>query len=239
MSLRSLPVAFYVPNLICYARILTALIALYVSSDTPVLAVQIWIVSATLDLIDGPLARLLDQCSSLGILLDICADNILRTSGWIASVQASAANSSSLHGTVTVVACMIISLEWWTTICTQLLSIHDERRGHWKDRRHEQNWLVSSVFNNNFKNPLGMLVMYGLFSANLWTYGRFHAELYENIPLFEVWMYVAYAGRGVSMLVEVWLCQRYFLVVIKQDQDESIRGKQTTISVVEETIKDK
>jgi phosphatidylglycerophosphate synthase len=81
----ALPVVLYVPNVLCYLRIILAYAGFFYSTTDPVLTVWIWIVSAFLDLFDGILARKLNQCSSLGILLDIAADNILRSNIWVAA----------------------------------------------------------------------------------------------------------------------------------------------------------
>ena len=75
--------------LLGYARIILAFVGLYYSPIDPVLTLAIWILLALLDLMDGMLARALDQCSSLGVLLDIAADNLLRTTTCIAAAAAS------------------------------------------------------------------------------------------------------------------------------------------------------
>ena len=103
----SIPVVFYVPNILCYARIVLAFVGLYCSiaslsatfagdidtnnasvlyaAPSPGLCIWIWILSAFLDLFDGLAARRLMQCSKFGVFLDILADNILRTVTWTAT----------------------------------------------------------------------------------------------------------------------------------------------------------
>jgi phosphatidylserine synthase len=53
------PVARYVPNILCYLRIILAFVGLESSSFVPLRAELIWIASAsaTLDLIDGPISN--------------------------------------------------------------------------------------------------------------------------------------------------------------------------------------
>ena len=205
-----MPVALYIPNLMGYARIVLAFVGLYLSSSQPVAAIWIWLLSASLDLLDGIIARALNQTSSFGIFLDISADNILRTCVWIAA---------SSQDNVKVVACFFISLEWFTMICTQLHS----GDAHWKSERHADPWFVRTCFQNNFRNPLGFIVIYGLFSANMWTYGSQHSVLYEAIPGFELWRYVAYVGRALGLCVEVWLCHCYLSSVIARDTEQRKR----------------
>jgi CDP-diacylglycerol--inositol 3-phosphatidyltransferase len=208
MSTRqAMPVALYIPNLMGYARILLAFFGLFISSTRPVAAIWVWLLSASLDLLDGIIARALNQTSSFGILLDISADNILRTCVWIAASR----------DNVKVVACFFISLEWVTMICTQLHS----GDAHWKSERQQTDpWFIRTCFHNNFRNPLGMIVIYGLFSANMWTYGSQHAALYETIPGFELWRYLAYVGRTLGLCVEVWLCHSYLSCVIARDTEQ-------------------
>ena len=69
-----LDVIFYVPNLIGYARIvLTGLFMYYAFSDWQT-AIVCYIASFSLDFFDGYFARLLNQCSKLGQVLDMVTD---------------------------------------------------------------------------------------------------------------------------------------------------------------------
>ena len=203
---RQVPVALYIPNLMGYARILSAFIGLYLSPTQPVAAIWTWLASASLDLFDGIIARALNQTSSLGILIDICADNILRSSIWMAAVV-SQNNPSTM-----IIACLFISVEWITMLATQLSA-----DVHWKEERDEDRWLVQKCFSNNFRNPLGIFVMYGLFSAGMWTYGSSYQVFHDNIPLFEMWRHLSYVGRALALCIELGLCQRYISNVIARD----------------------
>lgn len=213
-----LPIAFYIPNVLGYVRIMLALWGLSVSSSQPMVAVSFWIVSASLDLFDGILARALNQTSSLGVLLDIAADNILRAAMWIA------AGSVSSSDQLSVIACLIISLEWITMLATQL---HAAQSGtHWKATRDKDPWWIQSIFSNNFRNPLGTWCIFGLFSASLFAYADHQKELMGWIPFFGFWKYLAYSGRLLSMFVEVWLILGYLALVNERDS-KSARNKMT------------
>lgn len=198
-----------------YSRILLAFIGLYLSSSRPVAAIFTWLMSASLDLLDGIVARALNQTSSLGVLLDILADNILRSSVWIAA-------SLSMNGPIcATVACFFTSVEWTTMLATQLSA-----NVHWKEERHEDPWLVRTCFHNNFRNPVGALVMYGLFSAGMWTYGEQYQVFHDSIPLFEIWRYLSYIGRALALCIELWLCQQYVSTMI--DKDTKKKQQDTT-----------
>jgi phosphatidylglycerophosphate synthase len=203
----SLPVVLYVPNILCYARIVLAFVGLQFASTRPVTAVTIWIASATLDFFDGLLARVLNQTSSFGVVLDIAADNILRSCVWVA---VAAANPSYL-----AVSCFVLCLEWTTMVSTQVhASSHSM---HWKESRERDPWFVQSFFAANFRNPLGALGIFGLFAANLFAYGSQHPILVESIPLFNLWKNIAFIGRGVAMFVELWFCKGYVSYILEQD----------------------
>jgi CDP-diacylglycerol--inositol 3-phosphatidyltransferase len=212
-STMPLPIPLYIPNLLGYARIILAFVGLHLSGTQPGAACVTWIFSAFLDLFDGILARKLDQCSSLGVLIDIAADNILRTTVWVAVAD------QSSYG---VLVSIIISLEWTTMVCTQL---HATQSGtHWKTQRKNDPWLLKQVFANNFRGPLGCLVIYGLFSANIFVYGIQHPELEEKVagllPFFTFWKYAAFCGRALSMLLELWMCKGYLSLVISRDLED-------------------
>mmetsp|Transcript_19060 Transcript_19060/g.54135 ORF Transcript_19060/g.54135 Transcript_19060/m.54135 type:complete len:212 (-) Transcript_19060:1243-1878(-) len=204
-----LPVALYVPNLLGYVRIILSFVALHLSTTQPVQTVAVWFVSGWLDLFDGKLARALDQCSRLGVLLDILADNILRMTVWIAAAS---------DPSYSLAAAFVIALEWTTMLATQL---HAEQAGvHWKNERENDPWLLKAVFANNFANPLGIFVFYGLFTSGAFAYASRYPIFEEYIPHFKVLQYLSFAGRGASVLVEFWLCKGYFSMVVGKDSNK-------------------
>lgn len=267
---RAIPVVFYLPNLLGYARIALAFVGLHYAiaslpaifrserndssvdnAPSPGLCIWIWILSAFLDLFDGLAARRLNQCSKFGVILDILADNILRTITWVATAMI--AVLSEVHemdeshadaggkskqiikwksATMLTVACGIICLEWVTMLCTQLKSAVDGK--HWKgqngskegvtgtcaSKRDEPPRLVSTIFRNNFRSPLGVFSIYGLFSCGLWTYGSYIVQINEAIPYFQWWWTLAVLGRILSMRVELWLCLRYLRMILSEDESK-------------------
>jgi phosphatidylglycerophosphate synthase len=212
VSIMALRVALYVPNLLCYARIILAFVGLYISSTLPVRAVTIWIVSASLDLFDGIIARWLGQTSRFGVFLDIAADNILRTCVWIAAA------SSSKEDTDLLLAAGFICLEWLTMLSTQLQATNSDGT-HWKTNapRLVDHGIVRAVFRNNFRNPMGTLCIFGLFSANLFLYGSYHDVLYKQIPWFNYLRVVAFIGRVCSAGIELAFCLQHLRYMLDQD----------------------
>ncbi|OCT58424.1 CDP-diacylglycerol--inositol 3-phosphatidyltransferase [Xenopus laevis] len=64
----------FVPNLIGYARIVFAFIAFYFMPTSPVMASTFYLVSGLLDAFDGHAARLLNQGTKFGAMLDMLTD---------------------------------------------------------------------------------------------------------------------------------------------------------------------
>lgn len=219
----TVPVVLYVPNLLGYARIIFAYVGLYYAETHPIQASWIWILSASLDLIDGILARRLNQTSSLGVLLDIAADNVLRTTLWIAAATTATSSSSSFPSGVPppyylygMMACIVVSLEWITMVCTQLHAVQDGG-AHWKTTREGDPWWIKACFANNFKSPLGVLCIGGLFGSGYMAYASRRKVLVEAIPFFDVLFYLSMVGRGMTMLAELWLCAGYLSLVVERD----------------------
>jgi CDP-diacylglycerol--inositol 3-phosphatidyltransferase len=276
-----IPVLLYIPNILGYIRIIFAFIGLYYSIlQRPILAILIWICASVLDMFDGLLARKLQQTSQFGILLDIVADNILRSIIYIATCNAASVEfyvtstittetvgTQSIHHiwplrsvpspTLTIgiilISCWIICMEWITMLSTQLYSVHQQviantvpihasssskpspeqcvQSPHWKttvtttSTDHSSNethewWIVQYYFSNNFCNPMGILGIYGLFASNLFMYGCYHPRVYERIPYYHMWMYLAFLGRFLSFLIELKFCSRFIHFIISNENSK-------------------
>lgn len=213
-----LPVALYVPNLMGYARIWLAFWGLYEAAKSqPVTASWIWLTSASLDLWDGMLARKLNQCSQLGVLLDIAADNLLRSCMWMAAVVANVETYNQSPVVVLMAATFIITLEWMTMICTQLHATTSSE--HWKSCRTNDPWWIQMIFANNFKTPQGVLCIGGLFGSGYVVYAQTQPILVASIPYFGVLRNLALLGRGLTMMAEIWICRGYLSHVIAKDTE--------------------
>lgn len=185
-----------------------------------------WILASLLDLIDGIAARRLGQCSSFGILLDVIADNVLRSIVWIATISEACREEqiSSPDEAMTEVCIYsaIVILEWVTFVSSQAT-----QTSHWKkEMETEPPAVVRSVFKNGFRNPAGFLAVYGLFVAPLgsfvWHSARQGGSTWVNEMLpgwfVVVLIYLSYVGRGLSAVVELWMCCNFLGVVISADE---------------------
>lgn len=232
-SMKLSPVLLYAPNILCYTRIVLALLGLSYASqgdDSPpsssssaLAACLCWVAAAVLDLFDGVLARAWHQTSSVGVLLDILADNILRTTMWMAATTDGDSNNNGLRR---IMAALCISLEWTTLVCTQLLQQEEanEKKKHWKEIEESASasppWWIRTIFANNFRNPLGAWCIGGLFGTPFFAYLDNSSHIRQRIPLFEVWKYMAYGGRAVSVVAELWFCRAYLATVVAADEKE-------------------
>jgi len=224
MDLSHHPVTLYIPNLLCYARICLSISSLLQSNRTsPVFIVSLWIIASVLDLIDGKIARKFNQCSNFGTLLDIASDNILRGSIWLATITASCGNVGN-----SIFALLVISLEWFTMVATQLQS--QKENCHWKNSHCNNSpgdecdelcsppLFVNLVFKNNFINPLGIFAIYGSFTSGMWVYAYYHKDDFRWIPFFDTMMYISLTGRFVAFFIEIWLCWVFIAGVLNDDR---------------------
>ena len=103
------------------------------------------------DLLDGYFARLLSQCSTLGIFLDVVADNILRTTLWVGAIV--------VEPKCLVLGTMVICLEW-STFVSQLTNSKNWVTGNTET---PLPWMYR-VFENGFRIFLVAPVSYHCFS---------------------------------------------------------------------------
>ena len=248
-----------------YARIVLALVALVISSWSDhhtakeqqkqqlVLALILWAVSSSLDLFDGIVARRWNQTSRVGALLDVVADNLWRSTVWLAAAlrgytRRSTTSTVQLLPPVLVAlgAVLIPTVEWMTTVAHQLEAASTQT--HWKDRRPDKEkeeskplqpppprskeeledpvW-VQAFFAHGFKNPRGMLGIYGLFACPfLLLSGCLNEQdsTGEGMPLYHIWLMLlglALIGRFlVALPVELWFCYKLLHRLLLQDEND-------------------
>jgi len=76
MKLKSWPIYLYVPNLIGYARILANIVAFGECFSNKKLFTALYFVSFVCDELDGRFARMLNQASTFGAVLDMVTDRV-------------------------------------------------------------------------------------------------------------------------------------------------------------------
>lgn len=225
----SWPILLYVPNLMGYLRIILSVYGLVLAiQQQAAMALNTWIAASLLDLFDGIAARRLNQCSKFGVLLDILADNILRTIIWISATIESLKHDDE---SVTLTVCCwtsVICLEWVTMVCSQCSQANSES-GHWKDfqRGRKAPVWIEAVFKNNFRSIPGFTAIFGLFVAPfgsyVWAADRLTKTTWPWKVLLEsedaalLLIRSAYVGRFLCVVVECWLCWEYISGLIHHD----------------------
>lgn len=215
-------ILFYIPNLMGYIRIILSFWGYWSAIQKQNnKALNIWIAASVLDLFDGMAARKLDQCSQFGVLLDIIADNILRSVVWISNIMGAEVDDAS--GTKRCLWTAVIFLEWITMFSSQCKT--SRREGHWKDvaQKEPPQW-VQAVFQNNFRTIPGILAIYGLFVAPMGTFvmqsdGVWPRQLLSERTLF-VLVVISYVGRILSGFVELWICIDFMMDVVNNDSHD-------------------
>ncbi len=225
----SWPIVLYVPNLMGYTRILLSVYGLVSAIQQQAsMALNTWIAASLLDLFDGIAARRLNQCSKFGVLLDILADNILRTIIWIAAIMEIVKHDD--ERLILKVCCWtaLICLEWITMVCSQCNQANSES-GHWKDFQRGRNapFWIEAVFKNNFRSLFGTIAIFGLFVAPfgsyVWAADRVSKTTWPWRVLLEseyaalLLIRSAYVGRLLCVGVECWLCLEYIRGLIHHD----------------------
>jgi phosphatidylglycerophosphate synthase len=152
-------------------------------------------------------------------LLDIVADNVLRSIVWISATIEARKGGDVSAGPIIWTA--VIFLEWITMFCSQSNVSERCQENHWKDmeRRHPPFW-VEAVFRNNFKTIPGISAICGLFIAPLASYVFYAEETWAKKFLslngtFYL-LLLSYAARTLSAFVELWICLDYTCDILKQ-----------------------
>lgn len=200
-------------------------------------ALLVFVADAALDLLDGYVARRLNQTSQLGAMLDIFADNVLRSCMWV--------SSALLDARLALPALLCLSVEWATLLATHLVAQREDGR-HWKMLRDADPWLVQYFFSNNFRNVLGMWGIGSLFLAPLYplllhaipALGRMGSAGLQRggrggrggkngeVGATVIWGLgsVLVVGRILSLAIELYFVWG-LVVVLVEEQEEGRRGK--------------
>ncbi len=213
-----------------------------------------WISASFLDNIDGKIARKLNQCSDLGIILDIAGDNMLRSSSWISCVimavammatnpMASSTRAKNISIYLPLIALGTASMEWMTMLSTQLLTSYGDRK-YWKDLNdstihgggsNTTPWLVECIFHNNFRNPFGVITLYGSMGCGMLHFLHMNRDVviatlssflvpslccgdFVISVLVDVARYLAYTGRMLALYAEGWFCVDFCRTIVRIDE---------------------
>nr|CAB3229320.1 CDP-diacylglycerol--inositol 3-phosphatidyltransferase-like [Phallusia mammillata] len=180
-----LSVLFNVPNIIGYIRFILICIAWKNITDAKIFLLFFG-ANCMLDMLDGIAARCLNQVSNYGAVLDVVVDIFGRGVTWCFLGK---------YGYV------VPAWEWFVFACN-----HAQVRGvQWKEQFKLAPKLVKRVMSHNFKTPLGMLVMCGIFGLPIALYCDQYTTLPVIMPtVFSACLCILGIGRLLGFYVEAW-----------------------------------
>ncbi|CEM00622.1 unnamed protein product [Vitrella brassicaformis CCMP3155] len=198
---------FYVPNLIGYVRLVLLGAMFGFMYQRPLAFSLLYALGFTLDFFDGLTARLFDQSSEFGAIIDVVIDNISRQLLWSRVAPS--------------VAPLIACVEWLVFAFTNT----ERASGNWKEACFAAApWIVRKILSNNFRTLPGTLVISGLMFLPLWAYLQtdIARPLLLTLPLAR-WLAhpavgaVLAAGRAMALLCELWVVAYYVKTVLEAD----------------------
>ena len=188
-------VLFLVPNIIGYVRLLILLYS-WLKWSHPSAFLALFVLSASLDFLDGTVARRLNQTSEFGAWLDVVIDNISRSMIWT--------------GLFPSFGFYVSSLEWLTFVCTHQLG----RR--WKTSSQAQPVFVTKVLADNFNTPLGLWVILSVWFLPVWLYALTFYKMPLSLHVMAITATFA-VGRLMAFLVEVWFIFQHVLSLLGEE----------------------
>jgi CDP-diacylglycerol--inositol 3-phosphatidyltransferase len=142
-------VYLFVPNLIGYARIATAIAAYWFAFENPGLFLITYVFSFVADALDGMAARALNQCSRFGAVLDMVVDRAA-TSGLIVILSHLLGISGSLkpyHKEVCFTGAMLVGLDIVSHFARMYAGLVLKHGSH-KDAHTGRFWLLDIYYGN-------------------------------------------------------------------------------------------
>ena len=201
-----------VANIICYIRIFLTIISIWwIEDNLFILAILNWI-SIILDNFDGYFARLLNQCTSMGALLDIICDNLAHFALWIAVFYHNHNIYIIMYGFISV------SLTWM--FMTVMISQHD----NYKKNVKEYPFILKLLLANDMNNLFGLICYYGLFllPTMLSLDGKQMSEILNRNALYSlIWnglLFISSVGQLIMMCCNLWWIFRAFICLNINDE---------------------
>jgi len=187
----------YVPNLIGYARLVLNIACLFTFFSNYHLTFWMYLLSFTLDFFDGYFARKLDQCSTLGIVLDMVTDRT-GTAGFILCLSHLYPRSwIPLFGSL--VTLDIVS--HWIQMYSSLSCGHESH----KDTA-ESAWFLLRLY---YTGPHKLFFGYCCIGAEIWYVSLYMWAngvgpiIFASMGLYELCFYICCPGWAFKQIVNV------------------------------------
>lgn len=198
----------------CFIRVLLAVAGLRVSATRPVTALTLWMLGALFEYLFSPPSNGRSVDVSAYDILDVVADNVLRSAGWIATALIVSRQQRSYYSWIIR---MIVMLEW-TTVATTYAHMRLDFT-HWQRARRNDPAIVRYFFSKQMKNSLGRLGAFGLFTLDWMCFAMVHKDCSiwaSRIPCFGWILTLSMWGRFMVAIVEMCLCFSFLVFVMRE-----------------------
>lgn len=198
-------VALFAPNLVCYARLLLLCGVVACGRNAPAACAWVYLLFASLDAVDGFLARKLHQTSSFGAALDVCVDNMGRSLLWVLSTAPPA------------LAVAMPSLEWLTFCVTHSRATAGAawKAGSFDGAPALLRWLVT----RGMSAPQGKVMLLSLQLLPLAVFLRGAPPCGWLSKASTALFPALVVGRLCAAAVEVWLVGRHVSELLQADAE--------------------
>ena len=226
-------VLLYVPNIICYVRLLIQIYALAFIVEEPTkfllytfiscmllfcfmccLAIQIdfffcFISKGCFDFFDGIAARKLNQTSKFGAILDVLIDNFSRSALWVGVLI-----HNKDKNFIVLFCCVYYPMEeWFTQMVVQLMTV-DSKDKHWKSINNYEKYpkWVKIVLADGFKNIYAVFVIGSGWTLPFWWIVY---ELGYKYWWIQATIWISVPSRLYNTAICLYLQAKYMLNVDK------------------------
>jgi CDP-diacylglycerol--inositol 3-phosphatidyltransferase len=144
-------VLLFIPNVIGYARLTLMLISFYLAKTDPTKTVVLYLLSFICDELDGRFARMFDQCTEFGAVLDMVTDRLATTGLLIILSEIYSSSSSTTENEYYFNAQFLCILLICVDIASHWIQMHSQlacgKLSH-KDMSKSRFWLLRLYYQN-------------------------------------------------------------------------------------------
>lgn len=192
------PAFLYVPNLIGYARVILNITCFFTFATNYILTFWLYLTSFILDFFDGYFARKFNQCSTLGVVLDMVTDRTA-TAGFLMCLSHFYPAWVPLWGSLMTLDILSHWMEMYSAVA---------KGRHHKDQDESSFFLLRLYYNGPYKIffaycCIGAEVFYiALYMCANGT-GPIMFTIGHEIGFYEMWVYICFPGWAFKQVVNV------------------------------------
>jgi phosphatidylglycerophosphate synthase len=211
-----LPIGLYYPNLICYFRAILLIYFIYIAADQPILACFVIVSSVLLDMVDGLIARVCNQSTKIGAILDYSIDR--------ATVVGFLCILVSIYPNYRFVFALIGILDITSHLFHLNASLIHNKISH-KEISNKESWLLRFYYGKRFNLTLTCLI-HDLFFMLLYLY-NFHSNTIILTILF-----ILLPGVILKTAIHIAQLINSACILIQKEEDRTETIPKKTPSVV-------